>query len=346
MTSTQNFDKDIQAIESSSAKDDQKNNNNKSIKNVGLRCTFLSIGEIDTVNQNFTAQVFVEGQMKDPAFKDKNSESDIDERDKKTALYLHNKVDGDDPETWFTLHDGELSYRMKCTGKFSEKFELRYFPFDTQELNLWVSSFLTEESIELSPNREKKSLVATEYSYTLAEWDLWEHVITRKFRSNPKYSATGRRYPLFTFTVHVTRRWKFYFWNVMLPMFILVTMAGSALVVPVDDPATRLGIALSLVLTVVAFKFTISGYVPKIAYNTLLDVYNIFSFVFLSLFVLLIVIVPYMGDTAVMVLTVILCGSWLLGNVLFVVQVARYLNKTNSKMQALEKNLSAQQLPA
>jgi len=132
----------------------------------------------------------------------------------------------------------------------------------------------------------------------------------------------------------------------MLPMFILVTMAGSALVVPVDDPATRLGIALSLVLTVVAFKFTISGYVPKIAYNTLLDVYNIFSFVFLSLFVLLIVIVPYMGDTAVMVLTVILCGSWLLGNVLFVVQVARYLNKTNSKMQALEKNLSAQQLPA
>ena len=78
-------------------------------------------------------------------------------------------------------------------------------------------------------------------------------------------------------------------------MFILVTMAGAAFVVPIEDPATRLGIALTLVLTVFAFKFTISSYVPRIANNTMLDMYNIFALVFLSAFVLLIVIVPYVA---------------------------------------------------
>ena len=123
----------------------------------------------------------------------------------------------------------------------------------------------------------------------------------------------------------------------MLPMFLLVTMTGSALIVPADDPATRLGIALALVLTVVAFKFTISGYVPKIAYNTLLDTYNFFSFFFLALFILLIVIVPYVSSKVEIILTAVLCGAWFLGNIVFVVKVAHYLNKTYSKMEALEK---------
>ena len=63
------FDAAIKEIEASTKTDDNNSNTQtKAVKNVDLRCTFLSIGDIDTVNQNFSSEVFVEGRHTNPAF--------------------------------------------------------------------------------------------------------------------------------------------------------------------------------------------------------------------------------------------------------------------------------------
>eukprot|EP01106_Pelomyxa_sp_JSP_P005091 TRINITY_DN180_c0_g1_i7.p1 TRINITY_DN180_c0_g1~~TRINITY_DN180_c0_g1_i7.p1 ORF type:complete len:122 (-),score=25.93 TRINITY_DN180_c0_g1_i7:63-428(-) len=62
-------------------------------------------------------------------------------------------------------------------------------------------------------------------------------------------------------------------------------MAFLTFVVPADDPGTRIGLNLTLVLTCVAYKYVIAGYLPKTSYLTLLDVYVLVAFALLFLIV-------------------------------------------------------------
>jgi hypothetical protein len=80
----------------------------------------------------------------------------------------------------------------------------------------------------------------------------------------------------------VSRDTSFYVWNVFLILFILGTLCGTAFVTPVDEFSTRMSIGLTLLLTTVAFKYSISQTLPKVAYLTTLDYYIIGTFTFLA----------------------------------------------------------------
>ena len=65
----------------------------------------------------------------------------------------------------------------------------------------------------------------------------------------------------------------YYLINVVLPLFLIISMAGMCFLFDVADIEGRVGVLLSLVLTVVAFKYVIAGFLPKTSAITLLDTY-------------------------------------------------------------------------
>ena len=83
--------------------------------------------------------------------------------------------------------------------------------------------------------------------------------------------ARDRVRPALKIGVRMRRKPQFFYFNHFGPLFMIGNLNGVALVIPPDDLATRAQIILTLILTLVAFKMTISQMLPRLPYPTILD---------------------------------------------------------------------------
>lgn len=79
------------------------------------------------------------------------------------------------------------------------------------------------------------------------------------------------------------RQYKYYLLNVVLIMFILTSLGLTSYALDHDALGDRLNVNITLILTVVAFKFVLASYVPRTPYSTQLDVYMLLSTITLGM---------------------------------------------------------------
>merc|ERR1711865_134827 len=77
------------------------------------------------------------------------------------------------------------------------------------------------------------------------------------------------------------RRYDYYLWNVMVPQFLITMLGVTVYGIPIDDVADRMSVTLALVLTAVAFKFTVTENLPQVSYLTYLDYFTLMNMLFL-----------------------------------------------------------------
>jgi len=262
-------------------------------------------------------ELMLEMSMRDEAFVGKSQE-EIDCHSI-CPLWYSNLIRQDKYETWnqkSSLDSDTVRCRIKFEGMFAEKFELRNFPFDNQELHVRISTKLPSSQLKLLPRTDSPNHVKTDptIAFTFSEWRLHAHVDTSVSDTITTESAMGKTYPMLVFSVHVTREWGYYFWNVFLILFFLVTMSGAAFSMPADQPSNRLSVVITLVLTAVAFKSSISQNIPKISYNTFVDTYSFYCTCFLGLVVLENSVVPYINaenaDSIFIAVVVVMWGMF------------------------------------
>ncbi len=85
--------------------------------------------------------------------------------------------------------------------------------------------------------------------------------------------------------IELTRVPMYYLWNIVLVVFVLVLASFCVVGVPFEDLADRMSITMTLMLTVVAFKFVIAGMVPPTPYLTFMDKYVLSAFVLIGMIV-------------------------------------------------------------
>lgn len=79
-----------------------------------------------------------------------------------------------------------------------------------------------------------------------------------------------------TLHVRVGRKSGYYIQNVVLLMGSIAALGLMAFFVNIEDVPSRSSISLTLLLTLIAFKFVLAAQLPVISYNTLLDYYVLF----------------------------------------------------------------------
>jgi hypothetical protein len=79
--------------------------------------------------------------------------------------------------------------------------------------------------------------------------------------------------PEVRFDLRVKRRYKFYIWKVVVPLFVMVMISWSAFWIRIDDHFCQMTVALTTILTVIAFAFSISASLPRVPYLTLIDAF-------------------------------------------------------------------------
>lgn len=98
------------------------------------------------------------------------------------------------------------------------------------------------------------------------------------------YSSTdefGEEYTHLTFSIHAERLSSYYVWQLMFPLLIIIL--ASCVIFWVHEYSLSVEIGFTLMLTVVAYNFYSESLLPKLPYNTFIEVIIMIGYVVILL---------------------------------------------------------------
>lgn len=267
------------------------NSNDKHLPiEVRVRCIFLRVGEIDTLNERYTSEIFFEASwyIKEPKNGAKYDPS-AGHFNPQLAV-LNNMGDSLRHDKWYsvskTIEAGivEVTEYHKFKGIFWERMELNHFPYDVQELSISLTTPLTVNDFYFVENTQKPSGVNRTVFSDQQSWHLYEHVEFQFEQHREEYSLNyDQIHPVLVCTCHVGRKCGYYIWNAYFLIFLITSAALSTFAIPPSNAHGRLQITCTLLLTSVTFRWVVNKSLPTISYLTALDIYAIASIVALCI---------------------------------------------------------------
>jgi len=180
--------------------------------------------------------------------------------------------------------------KLECDLTFSEQMELRSFPFDCQDFTIVIressgtsKALLMPEPRYTDSERQIKSdffKLDTTFS-VLDEWDFYSTML-EVADSSSGASRSKSVYHEITVRFKMMRRWKVYMYNIVVYLIIItfISLTCFALDEEDGDLGERLNLAVTILLTLVAFQHSIFDKLPNIPYLTFIHKYVIISFMF------------------------------------------------------------------
>ncbi|MDO8432494.1 MAG: hypothetical protein Q7S58_08815 [Candidatus Binatus sp.] len=255
---------------------------------VGLH--ILNIASIDEVDQNFTIDAYLFERWKDPrlAFTP-GGPDDLVRRYNVGEFWIPRveMINAASPRDRYDTAilvspDGTVNYSERCKAVLSSKFQLKRFPFDTQTLSIIMQPFVAAAAgfVTFSLNDHKTWLSSELETYSsLAQWKL-EAVLPRITRWK---LFDGSEVSEVRFEISVERRSNFYVWKVIVPLTLMVVLSWAAFWIEASDLDNQLQVAVTTILTVIAFAFAISATMPRVPYLTYIDAFFLECYVFVFL---------------------------------------------------------------
>jgi len=174
--------------------------------------------------------------------------------------------------------NGLVTYVEAFDGVLSSGFNLRKFPFDTQVLQFEYQPFVSSPSaFQFAPQSLPGTGISGDPHTELAAWRVTEV----SYRAD-KLDSIGFVPPTrqAIFQIVVKRRSGFYIWKIFLPLLMLTLVPASVFWMDVKDIDWMLKVPMTMLLSMVAFEFSIARDLPRIGYVTFLDAVFFSSFVF------------------------------------------------------------------
>jgi hypothetical protein len=203
--------------------------------------------------------------------------------------------------TWFTLYDNNegdvtspyiVCFRKTETTTFQQRMELRLFPIDEQNLTICMSSAYDNKArngykVMLTQNLSPKyvSFVNQETFIHSSEYTLHSQIEFQERETKIEESATKVGYPLLDMKLIIVRKCTYWTLNVVLPLFFMVCCSLVSFVLPPEDVPNRLSVSLTMMLTMIAFKFIVTDKLPPVSYLTLIDSYILLCFMCMVLLI-------------------------------------------------------------
>ncbi|KAK6185720.1 hypothetical protein SNE40_007893 [Patella caerulea] len=259
---------------------------------VELKCAFLKIIDIETLDQIFEAEIFIQARWMEPALKD-FTEKDMQDYDPANYWIPKLSIMNTDGELeWnrrsFTVQLKEPGYTYpivlllwRFKGKFRENLELEHFPFDVQDLTVQVTTERSSSEVELIEDQHSLCTVNIKTFQDAQEWSIYEHVETFRDQTTQEY-VSSTIHPILFIQCRVKRKIGYFMWNIVFIVLLIIALTFTTL--PIDPfNADRMSVTITLFLTSVAFKLVVKQSLPTISYLTYLDIYVLATLVFLGL---------------------------------------------------------------
>lgn len=176
--------------------------------------------------------------------------------------------------------DGTVTYSERFSATLTSPLALYKFPFDRQSLPIVIHSVLEDRGVvALAPDPEHTALVPERWS-ALAQWTITGLSSSARV---VRLAAARHELPEVEFDIHVQRHVGYYLWKVFLPLALLVLISWSIFWIDLENFSGQLSVALTIILTIIAFAFTVSSSLPRASYLTFTDAFFLISYLFVFL---------------------------------------------------------------
>jgi len=179
--------------------------------------------------------------------------------------------------------DGTVQYLEKFMVRLSTDMKLRAFPFDSQDLEIYIRPFTGQVSrIVLTVDPQKTGLSTASYT-PLPLWSTGS-ITSRSVQESLARDETGPKLTSHViFAIHVARNSEYYIFRIFVPLTLMVAVSWGVLWIPPDDLNSQLLISVTTVLTLVAFSVALSNVLPPVAYLSFYDAFFLICFLFILL---------------------------------------------------------------
>ena len=189
-----------------------------------------------------------------------------------------------------------MNYAERLVVTLSSRFALRRFPFDRQQLVVIIHPFLadgpqmkiqTRRYLDLDRERVPDLHLAGAVALT---------ALHSQVQMAPTYG--GLTVPEARFEIDVARRSSFYLWKVFMPLLLMVFLSWAVFWIEASDLSNQIQVAVTTILTVIAFAFAISATMPRLPYLTYIDAFFLecYIYVFIAVVELMTVHVTHRSE--------------------------------------------------
>jgi Neurotransmitter-gated ion-channel ligand binding domain len=247
----------------------------------------LNLSSIDEVTERFNLTGYFLAQWRDPrlayqpAGPDDKYRTLVADSIWRPRLVIINAVE---PRQVFDISlqvapDGSVSYIERFDALITSTFRLRSFPFDEQRLEVLVHPFTDQQQYVEFVRSQLPVWTATEFSVysSLASWQF--KTVTVDFgRAASQFGENAIAEA--KFEISVKRRYEFYLGKVFLPLLLMVIVSWSVFWFDPPEISSQVTIAVTTILTVIAFALAISLTLPRVPYLTFADAFFLTCYIF------------------------------------------------------------------
>jgi hypothetical protein len=233
----------------------------------------LDIDEIDSAEQNFTANLFIVMRWQDSRLAHQEPGDRVLSMHK---VWTPIPIFVNQQKVWPTLPDvvrvsadGEVEYAQRVWGPFSQPLDVKDFPFDRQDFEMRVAAVGAKVGeVEFVPDPEATSGLAPEFS--LPDWE----IINWRLDFAP-YNPMGSRVATasFAMVLNARRYVSHYLAKIILPLLLIVAMSWIVFWIDPRESGTQIGVATTSMLTLIAYRFMVGGQIPAVPYLTRMDLF-------------------------------------------------------------------------
>ncbi|MBV8359838.1 MAG: hypothetical protein JO189_18160 [Deltaproteobacteria bacterium] len=174
---------------------------------------------------------------------------------------------------------GLVSYVERFDALLTSTFHLKAFPFDTQKLEVIIHPFTDQRQSVVFVPSQLPVWTATEFN-TYSSLESWRFE-SLTFNLSSAASQFGRHaISEARFEITVERRYGFYLWKVFLPLLLMVIVSWSVFWFDPPEASSQVTIAVTTILTIIAFALAISLTLPRVPYLTFADAFFLTCYVF------------------------------------------------------------------
>jgi hypothetical protein len=244
---------------------------------VEVSVAIVDVDGVDTVTQSFEANVFVEYRWKDPALAHGGPHAITKPLtavwNPRMTIVNRQRVWPMFPEVVEIAPNGDVIYRQVVWGSFSQPLNLQAFPFDQQSFTVQLAAVgYRSDGVELVDDGGRKTGVASHLS--LPDWEVLGWTTEAK-TYEPVHGKGGP--PGFTFAFEAKRKQGYFVAQIIVPLILIVMMSWVIFWVDPKESGTDIGVAVTCMLTLIAYRFAIGKFLPVISYMTRLDYFILFS---------------------------------------------------------------------
>lgn len=169
------------------------------------------------------------------------------------------------------LPDGTVLWRQYYRGTLSSNFDLHEFPFDSHRLEVHIEADAGEidDLVFVAGDGRIHEEQASETYHVVPHG--WELVQLSSDVSEAAYPRLGETFSRFVFGIEVKRDPHFYWWAIVLPLLPIVATSWSVFWMDPKEFSSQVGVGVTAMLTVVAYRITIDSSLPPLSYMTRMD---------------------------------------------------------------------------